>query len=162
MRGLIVFLCVLLAVSCIDRIDLNEKKSNEEILIVDGSITNIPGPYEVKLFRSSSVNGNLVVPQSMPAKKVILKDDIGNSEILSTVQLGIYRTSLTGMRGVVGRSYKIIIELPDGRIYESIPERINPSGNIDSLYWRWNEYSPSNGPSKYGFDIYLDSKFRYF
>lgn len=148
-----VFILTLATDSCVERINLSLSDS-ELPLVVDGGITNEPGPYQVKLSRAAKVGGDLTVLKSILAKQVTIFDDQGNSEILQSVGDGVYQTS--AFQGVTGRQYFIRIETRDGKVYESIPEVIRPSGSVENVYYEFVSIQPDNAPTKYGFRIYAD------
>ncbi len=81
-------------------------------------------------------------------------DDLGNSEILTSGDDGRYQTK--AFEGVIGRQYFIRIETLDGKIYESTPETMNPSGSVDSVYYEIESHQPITGPMQYGFRIFAD------
>jgi hypothetical protein len=64
-----------------------------------------------------------------------------------------------GIRGEIGMSYKIRVELFDGRIYESKPDTILPSGSIDSLYYSFKEQFNDLGVKQYNFDVLFDASY---
>lgn len=154
------FLFILLVASdgCIDRINIEDSNSKGGILVVEGVITDQPGPYSVRLFRSSKNNDLLNIAPPVLASQVTIIDDLGVSEILSTRGDGVYFTNVDGIQGEIGRKYKLRIELRDGTIFESEEDEMNPVESIDSLYYVWESYLPQNGPTEYGFRVYMDSK----
>jgi len=113
-------------------------------VVVDGLITDQPGPYEVRLSYTAAyavnADGN---NRPVTGAMVIIEDDAGNSELLSESTPGTYDTSPDGIRGMVGRSYVIRIELMDGREIESNPEELLPVPEIDSLYYEFQAVSPN-------------------
>jgi len=142
--------------SCIDRLNIKVPDSNASQLVVDGVITDEPGPYTVKLSLTSSVDGFLKFNKSITAKQVTLFDNAGNTEVMNEIETGTYQTKPNGMQGVVGREYFIRIETRDGKIYESLPDRMNPVGSVDSLYFEFESYQPLNEQTQYGFRFFAD------
>lgn len=124
---------------------------------MDGLITDEPGPYTVKLSLSSRVDGFLDFRELVTARRVIIFDDVGNSEDLKQVEKGTYQTEPNGIRGAVGRSYAVRVEMEDGRVYESIPDRMNPVGNIDNLSYALDAFQPLDAPTRYGFRVFVDA-----
>jgi hypothetical protein len=125
---------------------------------VEGSITDKPGPYTIKLSYSRKL-ANYFPSPPVAAKEVIIFDDAGNSESLTQTSTGIFQTSYNGIKGTIGREYFVRIELSDGKIYESIPERMKPAGVIDSVYYKFKQYQPEleTEKIKYQFRIFMDS-----
>ncbi|MCK4679427.1 MAG: DUF4249 domain-containing protein [Bacteroidales bacterium] len=110
--------------------ELDEKYEN--MLVVDGMITNKPGPYIVKISLSTTVNKPAYMPLSNC--EVMIIDDKGNSETLNENEPGVYTTSPSGIRGMVGRKYKITIHTPDEKNYESTFEELKQPVGINSVY----------------------------
>ncbi len=151
-------LSFLFIVACVDRIELDTIDQFDSQIVVDGFISDDPGPYTVKIFRTSKVDDNLRNALPFSAKEVSIFDNLGNTEVLEETVLGLYQTKPTGLRGMVGRVYTLRIENRDGTIYESTPELIRPSGSIDSIYHEFESFKPTAGPTEYGFRIFMDSQ----
>jgi Domain of unknown function (DUF4249) len=87
------FSLLLLTGSCIDRINIEVPDSYSSQLVVDGVITDEPGPYTVKLTKSVRVEKFLLLSQKTVSGAVVtISDNVGNSEVLAEKELGIYRT----------------------------------------------------------------------
>ena len=89
-----------------------------------------------------------------------IEDNLGNREALrEQAPGGIYQTRVGGIQGVVGRSYKLIVQTKSGIRYESSPEVITAAPPIDKLYAEYrNELVPGTSIRKQGWDVYLDTK----
>lgn len=153
----ILFVGFVLIGSCIDRINI-EVPDGGSVLVVDGLITDEPGPYTVELTRASKLDADLNFRKFVTAKSVAIFDNLGNSEVLTEVEQGIYKTKPNGIRGIAGREYHVRVETRAGEIFESVPEMIKPVGKIDSVYYEAVSFQPADAPTEYGFDIYIDSK----
>jgi hypothetical protein len=70
---------------------------------------------------------------------------------------GEYQTSPAGMRGVVGRSYHIRIEMGDGSVFESIPDKLGPVGTVDSVFWEFETALKTDGPPEYRYRIFMNA-----
>lgn len=159
MKGrVILFLGSLAIFSCIDRINIDVPDDNASQLVVDGLITDEPGPYAVTLSSSIKIEGFLSFRRLVSAAKVTIYDNVGNSEVLEEKEQGTYQTKANGLRGTVGREYHIRIELQDGDVYESIPDKMTPAGSIDSIYYELESFQPVDGPTRYGFRVYADAQ----
>ncbi|MCK5839897.1 MAG: DUF4249 domain-containing protein [Bacteroidales bacterium] len=134
--------------------ELDEKYEN--MLVVDGMITNKPGPYIVKLSFSTTVNEPAHIPLSNC--EVMIMDDQGNSETLHEKEPGVYTTSLSGIRGVVGRKYKLIIQTPDNKNYESTFEELKTPVGIENVYAEIASHEDINYVYDLaGYQFYLDT-----
>lgn len=143
--------------ACIDKIDIETGTPETFPVTVDGFISDQPGPYEVKLNKAFDIQSKIAFKTAISAHRVTIFDDHGNSEILTQVIQGTYRTKANGIRGTIGRAYKLRVELLDGRIYESIPDTLYRAGHVDSVYHRFKSEVTADGILKYGFDVYMDS-----
>lgn len=152
-----VFILLIFGSSCIDMLDIDTGTASSFPLAIDGFISDQPGPYEVKLNKAFDIQSKIVFKTAVSARKVTISDDHGNSENLTQITQGVYRTRTGGIHGVIGRAYKLRVELLDGRIYESIPDTIYRAGKVDSVYHRFRSEVTEGGALKYGFDVYFDS-----
>ncbi|MBE0655911.1 MAG: DUF4249 domain-containing protein [Bacteroidales bacterium] len=145
--GLIILPVVVLLNACEERYwpDLGNKY--EKLLVVDGKITNQPGPYTIKLSESST----LLYPKYFPLTgyQLIISDDAGNSETLTETEEGTYSTAPDGIQGIIGRSYQLTVNDPFGKTYASEFEELLPPVEIDTVYANL-EYRSNAG---FSFDI---------
>ena len=84
-------------------IDLNSAAPQ---LVVEGNISDQPGPYTVKLSQTVNFSDDNVFPAASGAQ-VIVSDNAGNSETLSEITPGNYTTSV--LQGTAGRTYNMSI-----------------------------------------------------
>jgi len=87
-------------------VDLNEAAP---LIVIEGLITDMPGPYIVKISKSGSYFNQPVLPTISDAE-VTITDDLGKVDTLKETSPGIYLTSKT--KGFPGRTYtlKVISE----------------------------------------------------
>ena len=155
-KPLLFFTALIFYDSCIDRLDINIPNALPQ-LVVEGNITDRPGPYAVKITYTKKL-ADYNSPPPVAVKEVIIFDNVGNRETLSQTSSAIFQTSALGLRGTIGREYFVRIELSNGKIYESVPERINPAGAIDTAYYEFEQYKPEKDETKYQFRIFMDSR----
>ena len=145
--------------ACIEPIEININSEKAEKLVVNGMITDQPGPHRVNLSLSSDVFNNEDVTKVSGAI-VTIHDDKGQIFVLSESSQGNYVTTESTIQGEVGRSYTLKIELKDGRTYESTPEKLNPNSglsSIDSQYSVRRERDNQGVLNQLnGFDIFVD------
>lgn len=156
-RGAFLFLILLLLDACVDRIVFDVDTPSTFSIVVDGHISDEPGPYVIKISKAFDIESKLSIKTPITVKKLTLSDDEGTSEMLAEVRDGEYQTSVNGIRGVIGRKYSIEIELLDGRVYQSTPDPLLPSGAVESVSYKYKEEKNPTGPSKYGFDVSFNS-----
>jgi len=146
---------------CIDPFSIHLNNSQEAI-IVEGMITDQPGPYLVKIYKASALDDQISEINWIKGSSVWMYDDQGSEEKLTEVSDGNYKTSVSGISGVIGRTYHIKIQTDEGNIYESVPEKLLPVGDIDSLYFSFEQNEdPTNTDyltTKNGFNVYVDSQ----
>ncbi len=129
----------------------------EDLLVVDGMITDAPGPYTITLSKTSPIKEfSPIKPYSNCT--VEIKDDQGNQEILTEVAAGVYKTdSLTGLQGIVGRKYKCTILTPGGERYESEEQLIKKDAGIKSVYAEVEHHAdPKFFYGRNGYQFFVD------
>lgn len=144
--------------SCIDRLDYFSEETDSGTLVIDGNISNQPGPYTVKLFRVSQSTDNLNLATPAIARSVTLFDNEGRQEVLIDRGSGIYQTRDNGIQGKIGNEYWLKVELINGVSFESNPDKLLPIQEIDSLYFEWTTFQPQFAPTQYGFNVYVDGR----
>lgn len=148
---------LLLLLACVDPIDFEVPPAFEQI-VVEGQITDKPGPYSVKISRAVSVSEQAQTPGPVTGAQVTLFNDEGASEPLVDQGNGLYLTS-GAMQGRVGHRYHIRIEV-DGKVFESEPDLLNPVGEVTAIRY---EFEARTKTLPYGefkddvFNIYIDS-----
>ena len=107
--------------------------TTEKVLVVDGLITNQIDAYHVVLTYARPFNSN---GKSTPVSSanVYVTDNLGNSYIFNEIGGGDYKSDSLQFTGIPGRSYKLHIVTPDGKIYESDSQRLSPESSPDSVY----------------------------
>ncbi|RCR66120.1 DUF4249 domain-containing protein [Larkinella punicea] len=152
-----VFLILGLVSSCISPYQ-PDTQSIGRALVVEGLITDQPGPYAVNLTQTAdyTYSGlNLLVSGAT----VTLSDNAGNQEVLREVSPGYYQTTATGIRGTVGRSYKIAIRTTDGKQYESSLEVLKTAPPISQLTYEFQYNTTSfENDKRNTWAVYLDTK----
>ena len=143
-----------MASACLDRIDIETGYIAMDAIVINGSITNEAGPYQVAISMVFDIESKESFKHPVSAKRVVISDNTGTSEVLTEASAGIYVTKADGIRGTVGRTYMLQVELGDGRVYESVPDTLLEAGRIDSLYASFTEEkTPDNNATVYGFDV---------
>lgn len=116
--------------SCIDEY-WPEVSKYENLLVVDGGISNEAPPYTVKLSISSPIND--IDNQAYTGCSLLIEDEDGNQEYLMETEAGIYKTPSNGMQGEIGKKYKLRIQTPNGKLYESDYDYIKNPVLIDKI-----------------------------
>jgi hypothetical protein len=149
------FFIVVILTSCVKSFVPDVEKYNE-LPVVDGAITDGPGPYTIKLSKSSRLR-ELSKFNPYQDCKVMIEDDLGNKTILSERGAGVYQTDSSTMQSVPGRMYKLTISTPEGETYESTPELLLKGFEIKSLYAELEHKSdPNLFYGRDGYQFYTD------
>ncbi len=136
----------IILVSCEEVIDIDLNSSASQI-VIEGVVTDKPGPYEVKISKTVDFYSPSSYPQVSGAT-VIIQDDAGNHETLEEIEPGLYRTDT--LQGVVGRTYTLSVNI-DGKEYLAKSTMIEPL-KIDSLSYEYADFGfGGGGPPKKGF-----------
>lgn len=142
--------------SCTEKFWPNLNDKYDRLLVVDGKITNEPGPYTIKLSTSSPIESGEYSP--LVNAKVLIIDNQGNSELLNENEPGIYQTDPNGIQGIIGNQYKISIET-NGKLYESEFEELKNAVGIESIDASWEKRTTSNSVTdEYGFQFYVSTE----
>src|SRR5258705_12826159 len=121
--------------ACVDKISFSVPPA-QSLTIVEGMISDSPGPYTVKVSKSLSLTADSSFRDPIEKAKIKLYDDEGNTEDLNEASPGVY---VTGgfIQGKVGHAYSIMIETADGKIFRSEQDRINPVGEVDQIRYEY-------------------------
>lgn len=151
--------CILFIIlfSCVDRVEFDLDLPNDLSLVIEGRITNQPGPYQVKLSTSFDTQSDVQLRQPVSVKRISISDENGIEEPLEYVREGLYQTNPFGLQGRIDGVYTLRVELFDGRVYESVPDTLLAPGQIETLFYEFNEKPDLEGIMEYGFDVLVDA-----
>ena len=124
---------VSLSISCYqDVIDLDLSDFESEV-VIEGNITDQPGPYTVTISKTVSYENSTNFPLVSGAE-IVIADDAGNVETLREVRAGTYQTS--SLQGVPGKTYTLFVNV-EGKEYTascSMPEPLELDSVTYDLY----------------------------
>jgi len=154
-KNILIFI-ILFSLSCKEEFQL-EIINDQESIVFEGFITNEPGPYIVKISKTTTINNSERIP--FANCQVTIYDDKGFSEVLIETESGIYKTKQDGIQGTVGNSYKISIITPDNKEYVSeFQEMLTPT-EIDTIYAKLEYHeSDENSFKNPGYQFYVNTK----
>ena len=157
LNTVLIFSGILLLNSCVERYWPDVGTKYEKLLVVDGMISNQPGPCFIQLSYSSLLRYDEVEP--VQGCEVIISDNTGNLETLFEFEPGVYKTSNPDVQGIVGRQYKLVIYTPDEKIYESPFQELKEAVRIDTVYAHLEKrHSPETTYDLAGFQFYVSSE----
>lgn len=136
MRIILIFCIALLGMACTERITF-ETQIEEDLIVVDGFITDAPGPHHIKIAKAIKFTNEINEGQEPPVQNalVMVEDDFGNVTTLREFEPGNYITAST-FSGIAGRTYTLHIVLEDGREIISTPQFLASSGEELSVSYR--------------------------
>ncbi len=143
--------------ACVDRISFDVGQSSIFPVVIDGYISDQPGPYTIEITKAFDIESKTSFKTPISVKRLEIFDDLGYSEVLTQIRQGLYQTDPSGIQGTVGRAYTLRVELLDGRVYESTPDTLVNSGVVDSVYYNFKTSTSEKGATSYGFDVFFDS-----
>ncbi|MEQ9426021.1 MAG: DUF4249 family protein [Cyclobacteriaceae bacterium] len=135
----IVILLVVLA-SCVTEFD-PKLPSAPKRLVIEGRITNDPGPYSVKLSQTEDIDFFFRDSLFAPARNAVvtLAEENGVSETLIEMEPGLYKTQPDGIQGETGKRYQLTVITGENNVYQSPWEEMLPVQEIDSLFFEFEE-----------------------
>lgn len=165
MRGTLYLLLSLLftgvMTSCEDIIQLETPKTSP-YLVVEATLTNLPGVQTIRLFKSQSYFDNKL-PEAATGAKVLVKDNEGNQYefIESKVYPGIYEWRPTNNKplGKIRNTYQLSINW-NGEELEA-QETMNRVPAIDSIYYQFTKASvrqSGEGKPEEGYEAHFLAK----
>jgi hypothetical protein len=157
LRKLLLLLLPLLPLpACIDEY-WPEIDTYQNLLVVDGMITDGPGPFVVELSLSTNMNW----PQYQPLSgcSVSIFDNTGDQIDLTEQEEGVYKSAGNGEKGIPGRSYGLKIITPGGEEYVSDLQQLPEPATIDSVYPLVEYHTdPEYGDELSGYQFYVDTR----
>lgn len=136
-RVLILTVMVLVGTGCVDPLDLDVDAPKPPPLVVDGIVTDGPGPHEVRLTRAAAYEQSLDgLHRSVSGATVTITDETTDERVRldESARSGTYRSEAGALMGVPGHSYRLDVTLADGTRYHSSSETMPRPVPIDSLF----------------------------
>jgi Domain of unknown function (DUF4249) len=152
-----VFLLNIFMCSCVTPINDFEQISYTKFLTIEASITDQPNTSKVRIYKSSDDLTNSVF-KTVNQAKVYFLNEKGAKETLSESSIsGTYLPSKSFI-GKVGSTYTLFIETADGSKYQSTPETMKVSPEIDKIITNYElRDNFSRGDARRGgFNVYVD------
>jgi hypothetical protein len=129
----------------------------DNILVVDGLITDLDEPYYVDLTRSMPYED--IDPDRETGATVLVIDDEDNVYEFAEMGRGRYASDPSVFRGEIGRSYKLNVITSAGDEFESEWVELRKVPEIDTLYWTFEE-KETDDPDEViqGVQVYLSTE----
>jgi|GEM_PF-2921395 len=137
MRYLHITLLILLFAGC-EEYYVPDLDDVQPIYAFEGNVTDQPGPYRVKVSKANGYN-------SQPAVEIItdaivsIQCNNGKCYNLKYDTTGYYLSDSLDFTGKIGSMYRLIVTMPDGKVFESTNETITKCADIEALSARYYE-----------------------
>jgi len=129
----------------------------ENLLVVDGLLTNNSNQVVVKLSRSSPVDSDILKPLSNGELFFTDEDEIVTH--LTETEPGTYLTVDSSFHGLVGKEYQLHIKLPNGENYISDVCKLPVPTPIESVYGILESpYQPHSNHDLPGVQFFVENK----
>lgn len=130
----------------------------DSTLVVDGIFNDGEEPSRIFLSSSFAYSENENIP--IQGAQVVIEEEQGGRTILVESTPGVYQTDPSTFKGEVGKSYRLLVNTPDGNAFESSWEQMKASPAIEDLHYAIEERAPDdpNLQPVPGAQIYLSTK----
>ena len=151
-------LLILVTSACVQPIEFETHASGVQ-LVVEGMITDEPGPYTVYVSESLPLSQRFSGRVPVTNAVVTLSDDGDNAETLVEISAGVYESNGV-IQGQVGHSYKLRIVTADQRMFESEPDTLRSTGVVQNIRY---EFGARTREESFGhvdadvFNIFVDA-----
>lgn len=136
----LLFLCLLALNGCVDPVD-QSLFVTLDVVVVDGTITNLAEPQLIKLNRSVAdrING---LPGSVPITKAAVEVVVDSTQVIQAHETddGSYVLP-ADFRGQIGHAYQLRVTLPNGHRYVSSQQIMPDVPPISSVKAQFNPTS---------------------
>ncbi len=151
-----IVLIIITASSCIEPFEPNIPDGDKTFLVVDGIITDQPGPYTVNITKSTTLNDIGGEDTSISGVTVSIEEENGIIETLVETEPGVYVSN--SIQGIIGKRYRLNINYQSLQ-YQSSWEVIESSATIDSVYYQIEtKETTAIGSELTGLQFYIDSQ----
>lgn len=131
LNAILLFIVISFLTSCIKPFNPKVDKY-ENLLVVDGCVTDGPGPYTIKLSKSGTLKQfSLLDP--FPNCQVSVKDNLGNEYAFKEKQAGVYQSDSLAFRAIAGRAYQLFVSTKEGEQIESSMDVLPAGLKIQSI-----------------------------
>ena len=143
MKSRYIFYCIITLVvisSCTKVVDVKLNNVTPQ-LVIQGSITNETGPYNVTISSTVNYDNSNVFPAISGAVVKITDDSTGLTDLLSEVSAGKYQTSSI-TQGKIGHTYRLLVQV-NGKEYTAVstmPKQVL----LDSITFFTNTFFGTN------------------
>jgi hypothetical protein len=124
-------------------------------LVINASLTNIPGTQTIQISRSDG----LIYPEFIPESSCVVEVENQAGDLLSFSETtpGYYSANVPEGFMLIGDQYMLRVLTSNGNIYLSDYSRLHPPTPIDKIYYELESY-PTEDPEVFidGIQFYID------
>lgn len=153
--GLFILILLLLS-ACVRSIE-PEQLGFQDLMVVDGLLTDQMIHQQVKLSRTVSIEASSDSLRPVSGARVWIEDQDGTAYLFLESDPGSY-LSENPFNGIVGNQYTLYFETADEALYQSEAVTLLATPRIDSLYATFLPEPTSNNANDGVFNFYVDSK----
>lgn len=122
MRALYYVLVAAVIVSCIDPFDFSTS-GNDRLITVEGKIFNVDSSYVSIKYSSPDIKNTFNIAEEN-AVVTVIENESTPLRFLFNEKAQSYLPENKSFKGVVGNSYSLRIELPEGKVYITEPQKM--------------------------------------
>lgn len=150
-----IFGAAMLVCTCIEPYD-PQVSGYENLLVVQGFISDQPEPYTVQLSRTYPLDSSIISP--VTGARVAVIDGSDKEYVFADLGGGIYASDPSAFTGVAGQTYRLRILTRNDEEIESLPVTLKVAPPIDSLYWRYEpRFTSTSSEPVPGIQVYLST-----
>ena len=135
MKYLKIIIAVVLFASC-EEYFRPDTDVTEPAIVFDGLVTDLPGPYKVKIMKTNGYDGKT---ESVTDARVRIECSDGSTHLLEYDMINSYQTDSASFVGEAGKSYKLVAIFADGRHFESPFEKMLPCPDVEEVNGKYYE-----------------------
>ncbi len=152
--ALLVVSVIILTTQCVEEYN-PDLSTDDNLLVVNGSIIRGNEQQTIVLSRSTSVQNPVFI--AVEGCHVFVTDEKGNIFQFEEEEPGKYHAKIDLAFLEIGAQFKLSIETPDKKVYESAYEEMYDSPSIDSLYFvQESAYSDNTQKNENGIRLNVD------
>jgi hypothetical protein len=129
---LVLFSCLCL-MSCLDKIDVPLRQETKQ-MVVEGLLTNDP-KFQLLRISQTTTFGNANSIEPLKGAYVEIRSSLSETVVMraSPNEIGLYKPEDPNWVGKAGVAYSIFIKLPDGRTFQSAPQKMPQAVAIENI-----------------------------
>jgi hypothetical protein len=125
MRKAVLSIILFLSLIACTELYIADIDSNQQVLIVDGFLGNVPGNNYVTLSTSLPFD-SVGIRKMIAGARVMLTDNTGSNILYTETSAGIYKPANKSFAGEINKTYTLTVETPDKQVYVSSPQKMLP------------------------------------